>query len=84
MRIQLLINMKKHMLRVITTVALFISYGVFSQSEYYVSESLGSDSNGGTESAPFQSINKGISMLNPGDTVYVMEGVYTNNNFGKD
>lgn len=82
MRIQLLINMKKHMLRVITTVALFISYGVFSQSEYYVSESLGSDSNGGTESAPFQSINKGISMLNPGDTVYVMEGVYTNNNFG--
>ena len=53
-----------------------------SQSEYYVSESLGSDSNARTESAPFQSINKGISMLNPGDTVYVMEGVYTNNNFG--
>ena len=70
------------MLRVITIIALFISYGVFSQSEYYVSESLGSDSNAGTESFPFQSINKGISMLNPGDTVYVMEGVYTNNNFG--
>ena len=63
-------------------VAILISYGAFSQSEYYVSESLGSDSNAGTESAPFQSINKGISMLNPGDTVYVMEGVYTNNNFG--
>ena len=74
--------MKKHIFRVITTVAVLISYGAFSQSEYYVSESLGSDSNGGSESAPFQSINKGISMLNPGDTLYVMEGVYTNNNFG--
>ena len=81
-KIQLLINMKKYIFRVITTVAVLISYGAFSQSEYYVSESLGSDSNAGTESAPFQSINKGISMLNPGDTVYVMEGVYTNNNFG--
>ncbi len=74
--------MKKYIFRVITTVAILISYGAFSQSEYYVSGSLGSDSNAGTESAPFQSINKGISMLNPGDTVYVMEGVYTNNNFG--
>ena len=74
--------MKKYIFRVITTVAVLISYGALSQSEYYVSESLGSDSNAGTESAPFQSINKGISMLNPGDTVYVMEGVYTNNNFG--
>ena len=73
--------MKKYIFRVITTVAILISYGAFSQSEYYVSGSLGSDSNAGTESAPFQSINKGISMLNPGDTVYVMEGVYTNNNF---
>ena len=81
-KIQLLINMKKHIFRAITIIAVLISYGVFSQSEYYVSESLGSDSNAGTESAPFQSINKGISMLNPGDTVYVMEGVYTNNNFG--
>ena len=81
-KIQLLINMKKYIFRVITTVAVLISYGAFSQSEYYVSESLGSDSNAGTEGAPFQSINKGISMLNPGDTVYVMEGVYTNNNFG--
>ena len=81
-KIQLLINMKKYIFRVITTVAVLISYGALSQSEYYVSESLGSDSNAGTESAPFQSINKGISMLNPGDTVYVMEGVYTNNNFG--
>ena len=74
--------MRKYIFRVITTVAILISYGAFSQSEYYVSGPLGSDSNAGTESAPFQSINKGISMLNPGDTVYVMEGVYTNNNFG--
>lgn len=81
-KIQLLINMRKYIFRVITTVAILISYGAFSQSEYYVSGPLGSDSNAGTESAPFQSINKGISMLNPGDTVYVMEGVYTNNNFG--
>ena len=81
-KIQLLINMRKYIFRAITIIAVLISCGVFSQSEYYVSESLGSDSNAGTESAPFQSINKGISMLNPGDTVYVMEGVYTNNNFG--
>ncbi|MDR3734158.1 MAG: right-handed parallel beta-helix repeat-containing protein [Acidobacteriaceae bacterium] len=37
----------------------------------------GSDSNPGTLTAPFKTIDKGISMLTPGDTLYVRAGVYT-------
>lgn len=36
----------------------------------------GSDSNAGTSTAPFQTIGKAASVVNPGDTVIVMDGVY--------
>jgi Right handed beta helix region/Protein of unknown function (DUF1565) len=36
----------------------------------------GSDSNPGTQDAPFRSIAKGISMVRPGETVWVREGIY--------
>jgi hypothetical protein len=36
----------------------------------------GSDSNAGTSTAPFQTIGKAASVVNPGDTVIVMNGVY--------
>ena len=54
---------------------------VFSQ-DYYVSNSLGSDTNSGSLSSPFKTINKGISMVNAGGTVYVMDGIYQNENYG--
>ncbi len=50
--------------------------------DFYVSHSNGSDNNSGTIESPFKTINKGISMVNAGGTVYVMEGVYQNENYG--
>ena len=59
----------------------FTTLGLSAQ-DYYVSALLGSDSNGGTENAPFATINKGIAQLSAGGTVYVMNGTYTNQNYG--
>ena len=50
--------------------------------DFYVSDSNGSDNNSGTIESPFKTINKGISMVSAGGTVYVMEGVYQNENYG--
>ena len=50
--------------------------------DFYVSYSNGSDNNSGTIESPYKTINKGISMVNAGGTVYVMEGVYQNENYG--
>ena len=59
----------------------FTTLGLSAQ-DYYVSALLGSDSNGGTENAPFATINKGIAQVSAGGTVYVMNGTYTNQNYG--
>ena len=58
-----------------------ISSAVIAQ-DYYVSSSLGADTNLGTEAAPFKTINKGIAEVGPGGTVYVMEGDYRDENAG--
>jgi parallel beta-helix repeat protein len=42
---------------------------------YYVS-TTGSDSNPGTIGQPFLTINHGVSVLNPGDTLYIRGGTY--------
>lgn len=67
--------------------ALFAMYGlwtvlVFLQpvaswgSTYYVAQT-GSDSSPGTLSQPFQSFARGVSVLQPGDTLYIREGIWT-------
>src|SRR5262249_165347 len=43
---------------------------------YYVSPT-GSDSNPGTASQPFQTIQRAADVVNPGDTVLVADGTYT-------
>ena len=63
----------------LTTVALLSS--VFSPSEataatYYVATN-GSDSNSGTQSAPFRTIIRGLSVLGVGDTLLIRGGTYT-------
>ena len=63
------------------SVIILSSVFVFSQ-DYYVSNSLGSDTNSGSLSSPYKTINKGISMVNAGGTVYVMAGIYQNENYG--
>ena len=44
-------------------------------SSYYVATN-GDDSNPGTEAQPFRTINRGASVLSPGDTLYVRGGTY--------
>ncbi len=43
---------------------------------YFVDATNGSDSNPGTQPAPFQSIQHGISVLKPGDTLCLRGGTY--------
>lgn len=45
------------------------------QTKRYASPS-GSDSNPGTLASPYQTIGKAASVVNPGDTVIVMDGIY--------
>jgi hypothetical protein len=45
------------------------------QTTRYVSPS-GSDANPGTAVSPFQTIGKAASVVNPGDTVIVLDGIY--------
>jgi hypothetical protein len=47
-----------------------------TNNSYYVSNS-GSDSNPGSEILPFLTINKGVSVLAPGDTLLVKPGTYS-------
>lgn len=63
---------------------LIVCFAAFNLSaqDYYVSASLGNDSNGGTKNAPFATINKGIAEVSAGGTVYVMNGTYKNQNYG--
>src|SRR5207247_6573532 len=42
---------------------------------YYVA-TTGSDSNAGTLASAFRTVNKGVSVLTPGDTVFVRAGTY--------
>ena len=60
----------------------FLSIQLVTAQDFYVSDSNGSDNNSGTLEAPFKTINKGISMVSAGGTVYVMDGVYQNENYG--
>ncbi|MBL7064963.1 MAG: right-handed parallel beta-helix repeat-containing protein [Anaerolineae bacterium] len=49
------------------------------QPQVYHVATTGHDSNPGTEAQPFRTISKGISVLGPGDTLYVKAGTYAEN-----
>ena len=63
-------------------ILMFTSTQFIIAQDFYVSDSNGSDNNSGTLEAPFKTINKGISMVSAGGTVYVMDGIYQNENYG--
>jgi hypothetical protein len=48
----------------------------FAAQTHYVSITTGSDSNPGTQSAPFRTLTKADSVAAPGDTVHVAAGSY--------
>ena len=49
---------------------------------YYVA-TTGSDANPGSQAKPFQTLNKGVSLLQAGDTLYIRGGTYTPGTFGQ-
>jgi hypothetical protein len=51
-----------------------------SQAATYYVATTGSDSSSGTSAAPFKTIQKAADIVNPGDTVIVRDGVYTDTN----
>ncbi len=49
-------------------------------ADYYVSVNDGSDSNSGSESSPFATMQHAHDLTQPGDTVYVKNGIYRSGN----
>ncbi len=69
---------KIHFSKAILSACAFVSVlGIAQGATYYVS-TTGSDSNPGTESAPFASVSVGVAAAQPGDTVIVENGTYGN------
>lgn len=60
---------------ILITLAGIISIMCYSQTSYYVS-TTGNNSNNGSYSTPWQTIQFGVSQLSPGDTLNVMAGTY--------
>ena len=73
---------KSYKLLWVCLISVFTSTQLLIAQDFYVSDSNGSDNNSGTLEAPFKTINKGISMVSAGGTVYVMDGIYQNENYG--
>ncbi len=59
----------------ILTLTLYFPAHVSAATNYYVSPT-GSDTNAGTAAAPFKTISKGMTVAQPGDTVYLGPGTY--------
>lgn len=60
------------------TCAIFILLGaMMAHSATYHVATTGNDANPGTLNQPFNSFKKGVSLLQPGDTLYIRGGLYT-------
>ncbi len=71
------------MRKLLSILLCFTFISIYSQQNYYVSSSLGDNNNAGTsENSPFQTINRAFDNVEPGDTIYVMNGTYTNPDYG--
>jgi hypothetical protein len=60
-----------------TLLTLLSVKNVFAAS-YYVSTS-GSDSNPGTSSSPWRTVQHAVNTVNPGDTIFIYAGTYYEN-----
>jgi hypothetical protein len=58
-----------------STAILLFCCGLLGASEYYVSPE-GCDSNAGTKTSPFRTIQKAADVMNAGDTCYLATGTY--------
>lgn len=66
----------RQLLLLLTVFSLSLSIAVSAHAATYYVATTGSDSNSGTEAAPFRTIAHAVKQLNEGDTVYVKGGVY--------
>jgi len=78
-QVRLSYTSSRHNLRLILLpAALLLTVRCAMAATYYVS-TAGSDSNPGTQTAPFRHVSKGaLTATQPGDTVIVMDGTYDN------
>ena len=68
----------------ITLLFIAISSLAFSQTSWYVSKEVGSNSNNGQDpNNPFKTVDNAVTHLNPGDTLFIM-GEYSNDNYDHD
>ena len=59
----------------------FILTSIIYCQDYYVDDN-GSDSNPGSETLPFKTINKAVEFVEAGGTIYVMDGIYSDQSAG--
>ena len=59
----------------------FLLTSIIYCQDYYVDDN-GSDSNPGSESLPFKTINKAVGFVEAGGTIYVMNGIYSDQSAG--
>src|SRR5271170_4862958 len=64
-------------LQVIAAIAAFVASQAALASSYYINGSTGSDSNSGSQSAPFKTFSHTMTVLQAGDTAHVASGTYT-------
>jgi len=57
-------------------VLFLLTHAELVQAATYYVATTGGDANTGTQSAPFRTVKKGISVLSPGDTLYIRGGNY--------
>jgi len=67
--------MKRLLVTPFIVVCLLLSVAETFASTYYVAKT-GNDSNSGTEASPFLTIEKGVTTLTAGDTLYIKNGTY--------
>ena len=60
----------------ITGLSLWLVPASEAEAVTYYTATDGNESNSGSEASPFRTINKGVSGLKPGDTLYIKSGTY--------
>ena len=62
--------------RILLLLIFSLPYAPLFATTYWIAQN-GSDNNPGTESMPWRTIGKANTELNPGDTVYIKAGIYS-------
>ena len=64
--------------RILPILALILIYNRIASTENYYVSPAGSDTNPGSISEPFKTINQAVRVVQPGDTIFFRQGTYPN------